>query len=362
MGFHYEKRLEDDLNRIRELMREMVAQVEAALKNAVHALITGNAQLANATILDDNPINRASRKIDKLCHGFIALHSPSAGHLRLLSAIIRANIEIERIGDYAVTICRESLLLSKPPQGTLARELEIMAHKSQHMLKQAVGAFHAGNAEMARDTMSMADQVEYAFDNVFARLVNESEKNPGKIKEFYALLAIFNMLERVSDQAKNICEETVFTVTGEAKPKKTYRVLFLDEDNSCQSQMAEAIARRAFPKTGRYSSGAGRRPAETLNPDLVRFLQKHSIDLSKAKPKAAPLDRETLADFHVIVSLQEPVKSYISEVPFHTVALVWDVGAAPAGMDADEQSYKEMYGEIAVQVNRLMETLGGSEQ
>ena len=107
--------------------------------------------------------------------------------------------------------------------------------------------------------MGMADQVERTFDTVFADLLAEEGRR--RIKDLFGLLVVFNALERVSDQAKNICEETVFAVTGEGKAAKVYNILFIDEDNSCQSQMAEAMARKSFPHAGRYTS-AGRQPAD----------------------------------------------------------------------------------------------------
>ena len=121
---HLEARLEHDINKIRAQMAEQSQEVIRAVKDAVHALQTGNKPLAYDTILRDHPINRQMREIDRICHRFIAVHLPSAGHLRLLSAVIRVNIELERIGDYAVTIAREGVQMSAPPSGVMARELE----------------------------------------------------------------------------------------------------------------------------------------------------------------------------------------------------------------------------------------------
>ena len=70
---HYEERLERDLLDIREQVAKMAALVETATKNAMHALQTGNDKLASATVLEDHVINRTMRRIDQLCHKFIAL-------------------------------------------------------------------------------------------------------------------------------------------------------------------------------------------------------------------------------------------------------------------------------------------------
>ena len=83
---HYEKRLEQDEQDIRTKTAAVAALVVAALKNAVHAVLAGNRQLANLIVLGDGEINRATRSIDRDCHLFIVRHLPSAGHLRLMSA------------------------------------------------------------------------------------------------------------------------------------------------------------------------------------------------------------------------------------------------------------------------------------
>ena len=78
-------------------MDAQAKMVQEAIKQSVHALQTGNTKLAYATVLNDHPINRKMREIDRLCHGFIAVHLPSAGHLRQISATIRTNIALERL-------------------------------------------------------------------------------------------------------------------------------------------------------------------------------------------------------------------------------------------------------------------------
>lgn len=356
---HYEERLENDLDQIRQHLTAMGSQVQEATKNAVHALLTGNTKLAYATILGDHPINRASRELDKLCHRFIALHLPSGGHLRLMSATLRTNIALERIGDYAVTICREAAQFSSPPSGTLVREVELMAEESRRMLDQALQAFDESNADKAKATMVMAEQVGRTFDTVFSDLA--TEEGHLNVKELFGYLVIFNMIERISDQAKNICEETVFAVTGETKAAKTYRVLFVDEDNTCLGPMAEALARKTFPESGQYAS-AGRLTGSGLDDNLLGFLNERGVSLEGIEPRALDLTPQEFANYHVIVSLQGPVGSYIDGIPFHTAALEWDVGTPPSAADSEQtrQRYEEIYRELAVQIRDLMTTLRGA--
>lgn len=351
---HLEARMEKDLSRIRGEIRELASKAETAIKDAIHALQTGDRALAYATVLGDHPINRMMRDIDQLCHTFIAVHLPSAGPLRLLSSVIRVNIELERIADYAVTIARESVQLEAPPQGHLAREIDRVAGETLLMLSQSITAFNDLNADMARSTKAIADQIEMNMDGVYEELMQNDEHRA--IKDLLAVFVVFTQIKRVADQAKNLCEETIFAVTGEQKGPKVFNILFVDEDNSLFSQMAVAIARNSYPKSGRYTSG-GRAPAGALNPALAKFLEGRGIETRGVRPSGLKLTHRELASEHVIVSLQGQVTSYIPQIPFHTVALDWNLGDIPK--DMGEAQIEEIYRQLAALIRDLMGLLRG---
>lgn len=356
---HYEARLERDLDRIHKDLAAVAGQVQGALRDAVHVLLSGNREDAYACVLGDMPINRAVRRLDKACYGFIAVHLPSAHHLRWVSAVTHINGALERIGDYAVTICRESVQLPRVPSGILAREVELMSKESAQMLDQAMQAFASQSAEAAKATMVMAEQVERTFDAVFDELM--AEDGEWTKRDIFALLVIFHMLERVSDQSKNICEETVFAAAGETKAPKTYRILFLDQDNAGLSKMAEALGRKSYPDLMAYAS-AGRAAADALDPVMSGLMTRRGIDLAGVTPQTLePIEAE-IDDYHVIVSLSGVVTDYIERVPFHTAALTWDLGSAPSAdaPDAGER-WEEIYRQLAVRLRDLVELLHGEE-
>ncbi len=354
----YEKRLQDDLSHIQDQIRCMGDMVEKMLTNAVHALLTNNRVLANSTVLADHPINRKMREIDHLCHAFIARHLPSARHLRLMSAVIRINIQLERIGDYAVTISREALQLTGPLEGLMAQEVDSIASESKAILHQALTAFYDENAEMARATMQMPANLQYTLDGIYSNLMTGEHTRDSQ--EMFAVSVILSQLKRVADQAKNICEETVFAATGDTKAKKVYHLLFVDEDNASLSQMAEAIARKNYPNSGYYRS-AGRNPAATINQEMARFLDRFGLDLTSRAPISLELAPQELADFHVIVGLQGNPESYFSAIPFHTTCLEWDLGELPLGLEGEEaqQRLEEIYRELTHQIRELVELLRG---
>ena len=356
----YEERLSRDMARIREEVASLGTAVQKAQDDAFLAAMTGNKELANQTILHDHPINRQTRQINQLCHAFLATHLPSAGHLRVISSILRLVNELERIGDYAATIAREGLQLPHLPTGLLKQEMEEMAERAQESLRQAMKSFNTKDAELARETMIIAARAKDRGDVIFEDLIRESETTHEEIRYLFDALILIGRLKRVCDRCKNICEETLFSVTGETKPGKTYKVLFLDEENSCQSQIAESVARKTFPNSGHYDS-AGRQNGNELSPGLIGFMETHGLALSPVESKALDPDVHKVAKYDVVVSLQGPISSYLPKQPFRTVFLDWDVGSLPEGLSEAETGdrYTEMYREITARIRDLMETLRG---
>lgn len=351
---HLEQRLENDLQNIRGKVLEQAEKVQTGVNEAVHALQTGNKKLAFTTILNDHPINRTMREVDRLCHKFIAVHLPSGAHLRLLSSIIRINIELERMGDYAVVIAREAIQLSSPPEGTMGREIERLASETLLMLKQSIKAFESLNAELARSTIILSGSMEYNLDIVYQEISESSQIQ--NAKDTLATFVIFTQLKRVADQAKNICEDTIFAATGQQKAPKVYQLLFIDEDNSTLSQLAEAITSKNYPDICTARS-AGRTAAANVSPELINFLDSKGDNTSNLTTTSLQdLSHQAITEQHVIVCLQGDIGQYMDSIPFHTSILEWDVNA-----ESNEQDMEILYRTLALYIKDLLELLHGGE-
>ncbi|GAB4239462.1 MAG: hypothetical protein Kow00109_14250 [Acidobacteriota bacterium] len=319
---HLEQRLEHDLQEIREAVARLGAALEGAIDASITALLSGNRQLAYETILRDQVINRQVRRIDRLCYAFVARHLPSAGHLRFVSSVLRINVALERIGDYAVTICRETIRMSEVPWGTLRRDFDVLAREAARALHQSLEAFRTGNPELARGTRGMAKELGRSFDEVFDDLVEEAKKGERSVIDLFALLLAFNRLSRICDQAENICEEVMFSVLGETKPPKVFRVLFLDAGDGRWARVGAALAAERFGN--RMVATAGLLPGQKP-PAEEREAEQFGIDVSRVTPQVLELIPEVLGRFHIVICLTEDLACRLSTRPYHTVFLHWDL-------------------------------------
>jgi hypothetical protein len=126
--------------------------------------------------------------------------------------------------------------------------------------------------------------------------------------------------------------------------------------------MAELQARKIFPESGQYSS-AGWSPASHIDPRFELFMDSHGHDPRDLKPQLLDASAESLNDYFAVVSLQAGAHEKISELPFHTLLLEWDVGEIPDGLDQErtEALLEEAYKKVSLEVRELMETLRGEK-
>jgi len=343
---HLEERMETDLNTIREWLWRLGDEVENALRNAKKVLTLRDTEMAYDIILGDHPINRDSRECDRLCHTFIARYLPGAGALREMASTIRINVILERIGDYAVTICREALQLEGPLPERFSSRIDGLADDAIDILTASRTAFREGNAERAIALMQAAKRMEGRMDGFYDELFAEDDRMDAPT--MLAIFTVFNMFKRVADQSKNICDQTVYAIRGVKKIPKVYPILFLDQRGSGIGQLAAAIGRHSFPETARFAvaTPGGR---DALSGSLREFLAE--TGLGDADLETEPLEglAHDLSHFIVLVAVKGNVFDYVRKPPFHTSARNWTV---PEGADLAEQ-YRFLRREITDLVTLL---------
>ena len=347
---HLEERMESDLNTIRDWLWNVGEDVEKALRDAKKTLVLRDPDLAYDVVLGDHPINRDSRQCDRMCHTFIARYLPGAGALREMASTIRINVVLERVGDYAVTICREAMQLDGPMPDKFLSRIDAIADDSIEILRSSRSAFREGNADRATELMQAAKRMEGRMDSFYDELFAEDDRMDAKT--MMVIFVVFNMFKRVADQAKNICDQTVFAVRGIAKLPKVYRILFVDQAGSDLAQLATAIGRKNFSETAEFTAAT---PGGTtpLADDLAAFLSEHGLPDENLKTERLEGLEHDISDYIVVVSLNGPVSDYVEKVPFHTSALNWTV--------PDELDLAGQYRRLRNNIIELVELIAGTE-
>ena len=81
------------------------------LRSALNALARGDDELADEVIGFDDEIDRRYVAIEEGVQSLLARQTPVAVDLRLVLAVLRVNLHLERMADYCVTVAKLTKLM-----------------------------------------------------------------------------------------------------------------------------------------------------------------------------------------------------------------------------------------------------------
>jgi phosphate transport system protein len=205
----------DALQRVELELLELGELAGTAVLRAVDAVAKRDDALAEAVITGDDEIDDLYLRIDHGTLSLLALQSPVAADLRLISAILHSDLHLERIGDQAVNVAKLSLARRDTPGSDAMRgQIREMGDLVVQMLRTAMEAFAKRDLELAQKLPSMDDPVDRLNRRSHLEALKLAD-DPNALDWGLHMNLAARALERVGDNAVDIAEQVAFLVTGE---------------------------------------------------------------------------------------------------------------------------------------------------
>jgi phosphate transport system protein len=217
----YHRRLDAELDVLRDRVLVLGGEAEAALGRAMHALTARDSEAAREVLAGDDAIDQLEVEIDRLCIDVLALRQPAARDLRFVISVAKVTPILERVGDHACNIARVALALNDEPQLKTYVDLPRMASVASEMLRAALDSFTRGDGREARRVIEQDDEIDAMYERVFHDLIDLMVAEPTATPRAARLLFVAKHLERVADYVTDICELTVY-MTEAAFIKHSY--------------------------------------------------------------------------------------------------------------------------------------------
>jgi phosphate transport system protein len=203
--------------KIEELKKEILflgALAEERVKDAIRAVESWDKNLAEKIIDSDHDINEKEVEIEEFCLEIIARYQPVAVDLRFLSAIIKINNDLERIGDEAVNIAERVLVVAKDAKSKFTFDYSAMAEKAEFMLEKSLDALVNLDLDLAVHVCVLDEEVDKLKNQVYDVVKRHIREEPKRTGYLINLLLISRHLERIADHATNIAEEVIYLIEG----------------------------------------------------------------------------------------------------------------------------------------------------
>ena len=209
------RQLDELLADLKARVARMGAMVQQVVEQAVEAVMGGDARLAQRVIEGDARIDDEEVRVEKAAIDLLALHQPAAGDLRLITTIIKANSDLERIADCAVNVAQRVPPLARdgdhaaPPP-----DLRLMCDDVASLLRDSIRAFNQGDVDLARQVVRGDERVDALYHQIVQDMLVRIESDGRRAAADFSNIMVAKNLERIADHCTNIAEDVIYVHTG----------------------------------------------------------------------------------------------------------------------------------------------------
>lgn len=204
-----------ELREVEEAVVQMATLVEDAIARAMQALTQRDTRLAEEVLASDAAVNEMQRDIRNRCISIMARQAPVARDLRELTTMQLVINELERMGDHAVGIAKQTARIASFEPSPVAGELSEMARLVRQQVRDVIQAFVDINIQAAREICARDDAIDHLYRQTFTTLLERMTHDPAAIQVYTSLMFAAHDLERTGDRVTNIGEDIIYMVTGE---------------------------------------------------------------------------------------------------------------------------------------------------
>ncbi len=208
--------MQRQMDKLRQKVAILGAEVEESLHNATKALETRDAKLAKQVIDADDRIDALEIEIEEDCLQTLALYQPVADNLRYVVAILKVNQDLERIGDLCVNVAEQVQMLCGQPSAEIpGMKLAQMATMAKSMLRKSLDALTSLNIVLAKEVRGIDPTLDELHRNSYTVVEQVLHQDPSLTDWALSSLSISRYFERIGDQSVNIAEDVIYMVEGE---------------------------------------------------------------------------------------------------------------------------------------------------
>ena len=213
--------MSNEIEKLKKMLLSLCSQVEEQHWQAVKSIKERDADLARKVIDHDYVIDQNEVNIEEECLKILALYQPVAIDLRFIITALKINNDLERIGDLSVNIAERSEFLSRQKPVAMPFDFDLMAEKTQAMLRKGIDALINLDTKLAYEVGGMDDEVDAINKDMYDLVKQSILQRPEDIESLIHLLSVSRHLERIGDHATNIAEDVIYMAEGRIIRHKT---------------------------------------------------------------------------------------------------------------------------------------------
>ena len=205
----------EELKRLLERFTEMGLDVGEQIYQATKSFIDHDRELAQSVIEHDEKVNVAEVRLEDQAINLMALQQPVANDFRQVIVVLKASSELERIGDHAVGIAKETIRIKGHQRDAIIEaEIAEMTHLIRGMLDATIDAYVKDDGQLAKEIIDANHQIETSFKKIRQSIASKMKNDAKVVTGGTGYLMVASYLERIGDHVINVVEWIMYNQTG----------------------------------------------------------------------------------------------------------------------------------------------------
>ncbi|MDV2911818.1 phosphate signaling complex protein PhoU [Pediococcus acidilactici] len=205
----------EELKRLLERFTEMGLDVGEQIYQATKSFIDHDRELAQSVIEHDEKVNVAEVRLEDQAINLMALQQPVANDFRQVIVVLKASSELERIGDHAVGIAKETIRIKGHQRDAIIEaEIAEMTHLIRGILDATIDAYVKDDGRLAKEIIDANHQIETSFKKIRQSIASKMKNDAKVVTGGTGYLMVASYLERIGDHVINVVEWIMYNQTG----------------------------------------------------------------------------------------------------------------------------------------------------
>jgi phosphate transport system protein len=206
---------QEELDELEAALHAEGELVLRSLRGAVEAVCSQDGELAGEVISFDDDVDAKYFEVEQGIELLLARQTPVASDLRLVLAMLKDNLHLERMGDLCVTIAKlTKLTKGLPPDDALLEGFKEMGERAEQMIHVAISSLEERDQEAAESLLELDELIDRANRRVVKLLLDLG--GDAEMREWgLRMILVSRCLERIGDHAVDVGEQTAYLVSGE---------------------------------------------------------------------------------------------------------------------------------------------------
>lgn len=214
--------LEIELAKLKTAIIKIGILSENQIVEAMKSLLSDPNATEKKVKKTENKIDKLDVKIDEICQNVFALQQPVASDLRFIMSSMQISSEIERIGDLAISVIKNSKNVKEKYDLVVKFNVESITKDVISITEKTNECFELQSEKIIGEIFAVNKNIRVNGEKIIEEIITEMKENPKSVGSGTNLILALKHLERIGEHCTNIAESVYFVINAKTiKHEKT---------------------------------------------------------------------------------------------------------------------------------------------